>query len=319
MAWVTWQQHRTQLLVALGLLLALVLAALGTHIPISEAFHHDALPDCLPPSARPGCDLVVERFQEDYGSWATAVRGLVVLPALAGLFVGAPLLARELEQGTYRVAWTQAITRRRWLLSKTALLALAALIAGGLASALVMWWRRPFDTLQGRMAPGAFDVEGLVVPAYAVFALTVGVLAGLLLRRTVPAMTVTLVVFAATRLAVLGFLRPNFMAARQQTVLPTVLPTAAGRPAGAWVLSDTLVDAGGRQVSAAREDLAILHAHQASVDPQTYVVTLGWKRLISYQPANRFWTFQMLEGGLFLALSAAILLLTLWLVRRTPT
>jgi len=319
MAWVTWQQHRTQFVVALALLVALGLAALGTHVPISEAFRRDALPDCLPPSARAGCDLVLERFQEDFGGWATAVRGLVVLPALAGLFVGAPLLARELEHGTYRVAWTQAITRRRWLLSKTALLALATVLAGGLASALVMWWRQPFDALQGRMAPGGFDVEGLVVPAYAVFALTLGVLAGLLLRRTVAAMTATLVVFAATRLVVATVLRPDFIAPRHQTVLPTVLPTAAGRPPGAWVLSDTLVDAAGRQVSAAREDLAILHAHQASIDPQTYVVTLGWKRLISYQPANRFWTFQILEGGLFFALSAAIVVLTLWLIRRTPT
>jgi hypothetical protein len=315
MAWVTWQQHRAQLVVGVGLLVALALAALGTHLPISEAYRHDAFPGCLPPSARPGCDLIIERFQDQFGAWVTAVRGLAVLPALAGLFVGAPLLAREFEQGTYRVAWTQAITRRRWLLSKTALLALATVIAGGLASALVMWWRQPFDTLEGRMAPSGFDVEGLVVPAYAVFALTVGVLAGLLLRRTVAAMTATLVVFAATRLIVLAFLRPNFMAPRHQTVLPT----DTGRRVGDWVLSDTLVDAGGRQVSAARENLAILHAHQASIDPQTYLLTLGWKRLISYQPAGRFWTFQILESSLFFALAAAILVLTLWLVRRTPT
>ena len=181
MAWVTWQQHRAQLLAGLGLLVTLAVAALSTHIPISAAYRRDALPDCLPPSSRAGCDLILARFQQEFGAWATAVRGLGVLPALAGLFVGAPLLAREFEQGTFRVAWTQGITRRGWLLSKSALLALATLVAGGLASLLVMWWREPFDALQGRMDPSAFDVEGLVVPAYAVFALTVGVLAGLLL------------------------------------------------------------------------------------------------------------------------------------------
>jgi ABC-type transport system involved in multi-copper enzyme maturation permease subunit len=314
MAWVTWQQHRAQLFVGLVLLAALGLAALGTHIPISAAYRRDALSDCLPPSARAGCDLIVARFQQEFGAWATAVRGLGVLPALAGLFVGAPLFAREFEQGTYRVAWTQGVTRRGWLLSKSALLALATIVVGGLASLLVMWWREPFDALQGRMAPNAFDVEGLVVPAYAVFALTVGVLAGLLLRRTVPAMTATLVVFVATRLIVLVFLRPNLMPPHHQTALPS----ETVRRAGDWVLSDTLVDAGGKQVSATREGLAILHAHQASIDPQTYLVSLGWKRLISYQPANRFWTFQMLEGGLFLTLSAAIMALALWLIRRTP-
>jgi hypothetical protein len=70
-----------------------------------------------------GCDIIVRHFQNEFDGWLKAVRGLAVLPALAGLFVGAPLLARELEQGTHRFAWTQGVTRRRWLLSKTALLA----------------------------------------------------------------------------------------------------------------------------------------------------------------------------------------------------
>src|SRR5579872_4159031 len=164
------------------------------------------------------------------------------------------------------------------------------------------------------MAPSGFDVEGLVVPAYAVFALTVGMLAGLLLRRTVAAMTATLVVFASTRLIVLMFVRPNFMAPLHQTVLPT----ATGLRADDWVLSDTLVDASGGQVTAAREDLAILHAQQGNIDPHTYLVTLGWKRIISYQPADRFWMFQAFEAGLFIALSTLIVTLALWLVRRTP-
>jgi hypothetical protein len=315
MAWVTWRQHRAQLLVGIALLGAFAVAAIATHIPIAAAYRHEGLASCLPPSSRAGCDLLVARFQEEFGSWATVLRGLVVLPALAGLFVGAPLLAREFEQGTYRVAWTQGISRRGWLLSKSAVLALATLAAAGLASLLVMWWREPFDALQGRMAPGAFDIEGLVVPAYAVFALAVGVLAGLVLRRTVPAMTATLVVFAMTRVLVLVFLRPSLMPARHQTVLPS----EAGPRSTAWVLSDTLVDAGGGQVSAARENLAILHAHQASIDPQTYVDSLGWKRLLSYQPAGRFWSFQLLEAGLFFALAAVITTVAVWLVRRTPS
>jgi len=315
MAWVTWRQHRSQLLVGVGLLAGLALAAIGTHLPISAAYHRDELPDCLPPSARPGCDLIVKHFQDEFGGWADAVRGLAVLPALAGLFVGAPLFARELEHGTHRFAWTQAVTRRRWLLSKTALLAGATVLAAALASALVTWWRAPFDTFDGRMSPSGFDVEGLVVPAYALYALAVGVLAGLLLRRTVPAMTATLVVFAATRLIVLTFLRPNFMAPLHRVVLPT----AGGQKPGDWVISNTLVDAGGRQISAARESLAILHAQQASIDPHTYLITLGWKRVITYQPAGRFWTFQLIEAGIFVALAAVVVALTLWLVRRTPT
>ncbi len=178
-----------------------------------------------------------------------------------------------------------------------------------------MWWRGPFDTLEGRIAPSGFDIEGLVVPAYALYALALGVLAGLIFRRSVAAMTATLVAFGATRFLVLAFLRPRFLAPLHRIVAAT----DTGNQAGDWVLSDTLVDGGGRQITAAREDLAVLHAQQARIDPHAYIATLGWKRVITYQPAGRFWTFQLLEAGLFVALAAAVVLVTVWLVRRTPT
>ncbi len=314
MAWVTWRQHRPQFVAALGVLVALAAAAFATHLPIRAAYHRDALAGCLPPSARSGCDIIVRHFEGEFDSWVAAARGLAVLPLLAGLFVGAPLLARELEHGTHRFAWTQTVTRRRWLLSKTALLAAGTVGAACIASALTMWWRGPFDTLEGRMVPSGFDVEGVVVPAYTLFALAVGALAGLLLRRTVAAMSATLVVFASSRLIVLKFLRPRLLPPLHRIVVPT--DTSAH--AGDWVLSDTLVDAGGRKITAAHEDLAVLHAQQAGIDPHEYLVTLGWKRVISYQPAGRFWNFQLLEAGLFVALAVLVVVVTLWFVRRTP-
>lgn len=314
MAWVTWRQHRAQVVAMAGLLVALAAAVVGTRLPIQAAYHRDTLSECLPSSGRAGCDIIVRHFLAEFDSWVTALRGLAVLPALAGIFVGAPLLARELEHGTHRFAWTQGVTRGRWLLSKTVLLAAATLVAGAIASALVMWWRIPFDTLEGRISPAGFDVEGLVVPAYALFALAVGVLAGLLFRRTVPAMTVTLVVFVATRLAVLS-LRPHF----QEPLHRTAAATDTVRQGGDWLLSDTLVDAAGRQITAAREDLAVLHAQHAGIDPHAYLVTVGWKRAISYQPAGRFWEFQLIEAGIFIALAVTIVLAAIWFVRRTPS
>lgn len=315
MAWVTWRQHRAQVLAMAGALVALAAAVVGTHLPIEAAYHRDTLSECLPPASRSGCDIIVRHFEGQFDSWATALRVLAVLPALAGLFLGAPLFARELEHGTHRFAWTQGVTRRRWLLSKAALLGLATLASGAIVSLLVMWWRGPFDTLHGRMAPSAFDIEGVVVPAYALFAFAVGVLAGLVFRRTVPAMTATLVVFVAARFGVLKLLRPHF----ESPLHRIALATDTGRQTGDWLLSDTLVDAAGRKITAGREDLAVLHAQQAGIDPHAYLVSVGWKRVISYQPAGRFWTFQLLEAGLFAALAVAIVLVAIWLVRRTPT
>lgn len=314
MAWVTWRQHRPQLYAMAGLMLAVALAALVTELPVRDEYHRQALSSCLPPATRSGCDIIVSHFTSEFAGRVAVARYLVLLPALVGLFVGAPLLAREFEHGTFRLAWTQSVSRRRWLLTKTSLLAAATVAGGALLSALAMWWRAPFDSVGGRMRPGVFDIEGLVVPAYAFFALAVGVLAGLLLRRTIPAMSLTLGVFVAARLGVEKLLRPHYLAPLRHTVAGLT----QGVPAGDWTLHDTLIDAAGRQISTAREDLAILHAQQGGIDAQGYLLSLGWRRVITFQPPDRFWTFQAIEMGIFVLLGLIAIALAVALVRRTP-
>jgi hypothetical protein len=314
MAWLTWRQHRLQLF-AMGMLVALSgLAALLSSLPIRAAYHQHALSSCLPPTARSGCDLIVSHFKAQFAASGTILRYLIVVPALAGLFVGAPLLAREFEHGTHRLAWTQSVTRRRWLLTKTLLLALAAAVGAAVLSGLAMWWRHPIDSVQGRMSPSAFEIEGLVVPAYAVFALAVGVLAGAVVRRTIPAMSAALAAFLAVRLVVGKFVRPHFVSALHERTAG-LAPSAHARD---WVLNNSLVDAVGRHITVPREDLAIVHAQHARIDPQEYLISLGWRRAVSFQPAGRFWAFQAIEAGLFLALAALIVLATVRLVQRSP-
>ena len=269
-------------------------------------------PSCLPPAARSGCEIVVGRFEGQYASLADTARYLIVLPALAALFVGVPLLTRELEHGTYRFAWVQGITRTRWLLVKFALLGLAAVAAGAVLSLAVSWWRRPFDELGGRMNPAGFDIQGLVVPAYMLAALAVGILAAALLRRTLPAMLLALGVFVVARLAVGALLRPRFQEPLHETA-PGIAPVPRGRD---WILHDSLVDAVGRVITTGREDVAIRHAQQAGIDPNEYLVALGWRRAVTYQPGDRFWTFQALEAGLYVALALACLAASVWLLRR---
>ena len=131
------------------------------------------------------------------------VRVLLVVPALIGTFWGAPLIARELETGTFRLAWTQSVSRSRWLVTKVALVGAASLILTGLLSLVVTWWFGPIDAMNAdRFSPLVFDVRGLVPVAYAVFGFALGVALGCALRRTVPAMAATLIVFVAARFAV---------------------------------------------------------------------------------------------------------------------
>jgi hypothetical protein len=240
-------------------------------------------------------------------------RYLAVLPALAGAFVGAPLLAREFESGTFRLAWTQSLSRQRWVLSRTMLLAVATVAAAAILSALTMWWRTPFDAVGGRIGPHAFDVEGLVVPAYAFFSFASGVLAGTLLRRTIPAMSLAVGLFVATRVGVETLLRPHYLRPLHRTA-DSVAQGARGRD---WILQNRLVDAVGRQIPTARQDLAIVHAQRARVDPQDYLLSLGWRRAITFQPNDRFWTFQGIEAGVFLLLGALAVAATLAHVRRS--
>jgi hypothetical protein len=314
MAWVTWRQNRLQLLAAGTVLMAIALLAFATGPAIRDAFQQQNLATCLPPATRSGCDIIVRHFQSEHATLPLVARYLVFFPALIAVFVGAPLLARELEHGTYRLAWTQGVTRRRWLLSQTLLLS-AATVVGALAlSAIVMWWRLPFDRLEGRISPNRFEIEGVVVPAYALFALALGVFSGALLKRTVPAMTAALAAFVAVRLAVANFLRPHFLPPERDTAVG-LTPSAHAHD---WVLTNRLVDALGRQISASRENLAIEHAQNARIDPQEYLLGLGWRRAVSFQPADRFWTFQAIEAAIVVGLAAAIILVTLRLVQRTP-
>jgi hypothetical protein len=314
MAWLTWRQNRPQLLATAGLLLLLAVTGLFTSLPIRAAYHRHALSSCLPPATRSGCEIIVNHFRSEFAARLAVTRYLTVLPVLAGLFIGAPLIAREFEYGTFRLAWTQSLSRRRWVLSRTLLLTLAVIAAAALISLLTMWWRRPFDDIGGRIGPGGFDIEGLVVPAYAFFALAIGVLAGMLLRRTIAAMSLAVVVFVAVRVGVEKLARPNYLPPHHRTV-DTVAPSGGARD---WILDNRLVDAVGRRISTAQEDLAITHAQHARVDPQDYLLSLGWRRAITYQPNDRFWTFQVIEMGVFVLLGMLALATTLVLVRRTP-
>jgi hypothetical protein len=314
MAWVTWRQNRLQLIAGGMVLAAVVLLALATGPAIRSGYEQQDLAACLPPATRSGCDIIVRHFQSEHDTIVFVARYLVFLPALVAVFVGAPLLARELEHGTYQLAWTQGVTRKRWLVSQTLLLAAATLLGALALSAIVMWWRAPFDRIDGRMSPSRFELEGVVVPAYAVFALALGVFSGALLRRTVPAMTAALAAFVAVRLAVATFLRPRYLAPEHDTATGLTPNTHAHD----WVLSNSLVDALGRQISAASENLAIEHAQAARIDVQEYLLALGWRRAVSFQPADRFWTFQAIEAGIFLGLAAVIVIATLRLVQRTP-
>ena len=145
---------------------------------------------------------------------------LQVVPALIGAFVGAPVLARELETGTFRYAWTQGFGRWRWALAKLVLLAVAVTAAAGAISVLFSWYYQPYFNTGNQALnlsevspffPGLFDLRGVGFAAWTLAAFAIGALAGMLIRRVVPAIVATLAVYAGLAFATGVFLRQHYL------------------------------------------------------------------------------------------------------------
>jgi hypothetical protein len=250
MIWMTWRQFRTQAVVALGALVAatVAVAVTGPHL---AHLYNTVVATC---GVHGDCPTVTSAFLlDDRGLQVGLDVLVVVVPGIIGVFWGAPLVARELDAGTFRQAWTQSITRSRWLAVKLGVLGLASMAAGGLFSLLVTWWSSPLD--QVKMSPFAtFDERGLVPVGYAAFALALGVTIGVLIRRTLPAMATTLAVFVGVRVVLKAWMRPYLIAplriARTDNTITWTgngLPPT-GSPPGAWVISDEIINGQGRVI-----------------------------------------------------------------------
>jgi hypothetical protein len=357
MTWLAWRQFRTQALVAIGALALLALVLIPTGVHLRHLYDLTVAP-CTNGTSRVDCSTAIGAFNAHYGSLQGWLEFLIlVVPAVVGLFWGAPLVARELETGTYRLAWTQSVTRTRWLVVKLTVVGVGAMAVSGLLSLAVTWWFSPFDRL-ARYQFGTFDQRDIVAIGYAALAFAVGVTAGVLIRRTLPAMAVTLVVFVTARLSFASWIRPNLLAARHLATRLDAqsmsffssnggpLQLEPGRPnlPGAWVLSTRIVDAGGHTLSPtvaahACPRLGIglppppPEAANGSVKAAAPVpgdirqglvscvtkLSAHYHELVTYQPASRYWTFQWMEAAIFLAVAVALAGFCLWWVRRRLT
>ena len=242
MTWLTWRQHRIQLLIGAAILAVFAVLLLVTGLQMASQWHA-ALVAC---TAAHSCSNQGGLFlgNREIGFLVIMTLGA---PALAGLFWGAPLLAAELETGTTQFAWMQSVTRRRWLAVKAGWMLLAAAAWGGVLSALVTWWSGPNNALyRNGFNPGRFDIMGLVPAGYALFAVALGITAGALLRRTLPAMAVTLAGFIGVRAVTALWLRPHYMS--EVTAFSKV--TADYTPPGSyWQLGQGIMGPNGQPIN----------------------------------------------------------------------
>lgn len=319
MTWVTWRQYRHQGVLAAALLAALAVLLLITGLHAANVWH-SALAVC----ARNGSCAGLAGSNLSLGSptVGTLVVMTAVVPLLPGLFWGAPMAAAELERGTHQFAWTQSITRQRWFAVRAGWLLLAAAVLAGVVSALVTWWSGPFNALQAdAFEANRFDVTDIVPVGYAIFAMALGICAGMLLRRTIAALAVTLAGFTALRVLVSQWLRPHYLT----PVTAYYKLTAPFTPSGSYLTvgQGIIVPKGVATTpdfgyEGAPIPTACLHTAggPALQNPLPCLAAHGYQGYLTYQPADRFWAFQSIETGIFVALAAVLLAVTFRVLKR---
>jgi ABC-2 family transporter protein len=352
MIWLTWRQFRASAAMTAAALavLAVILAVTG---PGLADEYSSGIAACASQGA--DCSNFLQNFFRDHRDEFQAVTAVVlVVPALIGLFWGAPLIARELETGTHRLVWNQSVTRTRWLALKLGLVGLATITAAGLASLAVDWWSDPLDEAAAgefpRMEPLLFGTRGVVPIAYAAFAFALGVTVGMLVRRTLAAMAITLAVFVAVQVAMPQLVRPHLIAPVVSTIDPTPsslnmfsfgpdgLQIRATLPddTGAWVLSSRTIDASGHTVTRIPSSSSLsptsgpcqIPEQEAPAAPAregpgdeiapclAEVKRLGYRQQVTYQPSSRFWRLQLYESAIYGAFALGLAGFCFWRLRR---
>jgi ABC-type transport system involved in multi-copper enzyme maturation permease subunit len=346
-----WLQSRTQTVTAVGVVAALAVVAAVTGIQLSHLY------SSLVAHCQAGCDLATSQFLSHDNFLQGALTLLVRLtPPLFGIFWGAPLVARELESGTYRLAWTQSTTRSRWILTKLATGALATVLVMGVLVLTVTWWYRAIDAV-GTNQYDVFDARDIAPISYAVFAFAAGTVIGAVIRRTLPAMAATLGIVVFARIATMLWVRPHLLPPLHKTMSllntdqfgfisrngsAVELVTKGSAPGNSWTLSSQLLTSSGHRATSAQL-VAFVHQYcpafglppgggptghkllqgppggLAAVQACRSQAAQTFHLLVTYQPATRYWPLQWLETGVFLALAALCAAGCYWWVSRRTT
>src|ERR1019366_6901946 len=227
-----WRLQRLIFLVALAVVVvfAIWLAVTGS-LQAAARTTYNVTHHCVGVVATSNNCFTLDQDYESLNHLTLVNMGLAVaMPPLLGLVLGAPLVAREIEQGTNRLAWTQSITRTRWLLVKLSVGALFCCAVVGAIAPLLQWWTGAVHR-GARIQPGNFDISGFVDVAYVLFAFMLGAALGALVRRTGWAFALGIPVYGLVRLVVRNDIRPTLISPPKVNVNPN-----GAFSTNAWVL-----------------------------------------------------------------------------------
>lgn len=338
MTWLTFRQFRAQTIAAAAVVIALGIALALTGSGLSDLYDSSGLASCHGSCTTSTTSfLTAMKADATYPAlYFTGFGVLLLAPALIGAFWGAPMISREVEGRTLRLVWHQSVTPTRWATMKAALLGLASMAFAGVISLMLTWWAAPIDAAGGfpvgggsqlsRFSKVIFDARGIVPIGYAAMGFVLGVTVGVLVRRTVPAMAVTLVLVAAAQFIVPTWVRPDL--ATPVTVTSPVLSAATLQQMrigsegnltvpidlpGAWIVTNQTVLPNGHVFSLLDTPQCMDQALSQTID---CIAKQDVRQIVTYQPANRFWEFQRIETAILLAASVALAASNVLWIRR---
>jgi hypothetical protein len=323
LVWLTWRQHRA--VIVTGLAVAGVVTGSMLYVAARIAtINQECKNTACPPGSAQAASLTGLFGLTNLSIYLTII--VMFLPLLTGVFLGAPLLAREHEQRTLLLAWSQDITPQRWLWTKLALLgALTAAVgaavsaaAGHLADAISI------ATGQSLFDSGAFLVTGTVPLAQTVVWFIAGVALGAAYRRTMAAIFTALVAYIGLYFLV-QWRYPTFMTPLKALVPVTRDGQSLTSHLGTNILAvsqDFLYDASGHPPALVREFLAehrlqpVCPTGPGGANTHNHCLAGNWT-LLSYQPGTRIPDFHLILIGSYLSLGLIAAAVVWWLVRRT--
>lgn len=319
MSWYLWKHFRASILAcSFSLASILVLLALE-HLALSMDPNAAQIEACSDPNSGV-CGAQLGQFVSRYHAMSDIGLGwMLLLPPIVGMFIGAPLVAREVESGTYRFLWTQGITRLRWFLVTVAAVIVALTAGFALLGLAASWALEPLLRAQAltltrsRLSSPAFDVLGLLPAAFVAFAVAAGVVVGTVVRRTLAAMLVTIVLFAVVRVPFVFLARPELAApitVVSEPNLTSALPSPV--PAGSLVIDTGLIDRQGHIIAMLPSCGSTISSYDAL---QECYRLRGYRSYVTFEPPSRLVGMQLAEGSAFSALALGLLMVAGWIVR----
>jgi hypothetical protein len=300
--WLSWRLQRTETLLALAILALLAALLVPTGLNMWDAYQHNGLAACLSPNASQACFNEIGIFRARFGGISSLAGWFTLVPGLIGILFAAPLI-NDLEHGTYRLAWTQSVTRRRWLAGQLGLAIAGALLAAGLLILLFTWWHNPTAHLDGRLEREIYDNSGTVMLGYTLFAFGLALAVGAVWRRAAASLAVGFVGYFVARVVVDYKVRDHLVAPLRATWHGAQQPPSlfnadvmsmVGTISGHRVLGGGNFFGGTVKLAAPNLRHAVFHA--------------------TYQPESHYWPLQLTETALFAGIGLVLIAFAAWRV-----